>query len=58
MSISILMLDKLYNDANFKDTKVDLYFHSSFNCRDKVDDNKEYSRGNSKPCCESQIMTL
>ena len=52
------MLDKLYTDSNFKDTKIDLYFHSSFNRRDKVDDNKEYSCGNSKPCCESQIMTL
>ena len=47
------MLDKLHNDLNFKNTKIDWYFHSFFNCCDKVHDNKEYSFGNSKPCCES-----
>ena len=26
-------------------------------CREKANDNKEFSRENSKPCCESQITT-
>ena len=57
MKISILTLeeDKIHNDLNFKDRKINWYF---LNCSEKVPDNKEFSHGNSKPCLESGIMTF
>ena len=44
MNIGIFMWDKLHNDLNFKDIKIDWQ---------KVQNNTEFSHGNSKPSCDS-----
>ena len=45
-------------DCNFKDININqLVFLFFLCCREKVDDNKEFSRGNSKLPRESRITT-
>ena len=44
MNISILTLDKLQNDLNFKDTKFVGIFFDFSNCRENLHDNKQFGR--------------
>ena len=57
MSISIFVWDKLHNDLNFKGIKLIFIFFAILHCHEKVQNNTEFCRGNSKPHCDSQITT-
>ena len=42
---------------NVTDPLLNPLIFISYCYHERVHDNKEFNRGNSKPCCESQIMT-
>ena len=41
------------HEINFTDIKPLIYYYEFLSSCEKVRDNKEFSRENSKPCCES-----
>ena len=51
---SVKVTFKLFKCHRSIDNSIGSIFLS---CRERVHDNKEFSHENSKPCCESQILT-
>ena len=45
------------HDCNFEDINQLIFLFDFLCCCEKVNDNKEFSHGNSNPHCGSQIMT-
>ena len=43
--------------SNFSNINPFILYYKFSLCCEKVNDNKEFSRGNSKLCCKSQITT-